>query len=54
VAQPLCRALDHLIRVILATIEAETRGADDLLLTDKECELFFGKEFATQVEQRSR
>ena len=29
--------------MILHTIEINTRGEDDLILTEKECEIFFGK-----------
>ena len=43
VGQPLCRRVEQLLSLILHTIEVATRGEDDLMLTEKEVELFFGK-----------
>ena len=40
--QPLARCVDHLISYVLHVIELATRGDDDLELTDKECQQFFG------------
>ena len=34
--QPLCRSIDHLIAIMIRTMENETAGDDDLKLTAKE------------------
>ena len=40
--QPLDRCVHHLLCVIVFHIESNTRGADDLELSEKEVDLFFG------------
>ena len=40
--QPTCRCVEHVLTMIIHTIEVSTRGEDDLLLTEKECASYFG------------